>query len=80
MSDATAERTARTLIRFRDVLEAATPAAARRDTLDLRIRAKLAQSEILTRATFNQDEADAAWAQNRARIEIARCENLLLDS
>jgi len=46
--------------------------------LSWRIDAKLAQSQLLTRATFNRDVADANWALKRANIEIATCNGLLL--
>lgn len=46
--------------------------------LNWRIEAKYAQAQLLTRAHFNQDESDAAWARNRADAQIAACNGLLL--
>ena len=46
--------------------------------LSWRVEAKLAQSQLLTRATFNSDTDDATWARNRAEAEIAACNGLLL--
>ena len=46
--------------------------------LSWRIDAKLAQSQLLTRATFNADPEDALWARSRAEAEIAACNGLLL--
>ena len=48
-----------------------------RQVLNWRIDAKQAQSVLLTRATFNDDPADAHWAQTRAETEIAICTGLL---
>lgn len=49
-----------------------------RDLLAHRIEAKHAQSQLLRRATFNNDVEDAAWAMARAEAEIAACTGLLL--
>jgi hypothetical protein len=49
-----------------------------REVLALRIAAKHAQSQLLTRATFNAVEEDASWARSRAEVEIARCAALVL--
>lgn len=46
--------------------------------LSWRIEAKLAQSQLLTRATFNEDASDASWARTRAEAQIAACNGLLL--
>lgn len=46
--------------------------------LSRRIDAKLAQSQLLTRATFNSDDDDATWARTRAEAQITACNGLLL--
>ncbi len=43
-----------------------------------RIDAKQAQAVLLTRATFNDDADDAAWAMRRAETEMSACRSLLL--
>ena len=63
---------------FRDLLDATSETVNWRDSIDMRVRAKLAHKAILTRATLNDNPQDAAWAENRAQREIARCRNLLL--
>lgn len=61
-----------------DLVEAIMPPERGRDVLQWRISAKLAQSALLTRATFNENESDAAWAyQQAARLE-RECTGLLL--
>lgn len=49
-----------------------------REVLHWRLVAKHAQSVLLTRATFNDDPADAAWAQARAVRLTQDCTGLLL--
>ena len=49
-----------------------------RDVLTWRVDAKQAHAVLLTRATFNTDRADAAWALRRAEAELAACTGLLL--
>lgn len=49
-----------------------------RQVLHWRLVAKHAQSVLLTRATFNNDPADAAWAQARAVSLTQDCTGLLL--
>lgn len=48
------------------------------ETLARRIEAKHAQTALLTRGHFNDDEDDAAWARLRAEVEIGGCRALLL--
>ncbi len=49
-----------------------------RDVLSWRIEAKQAHSVLLTRATFNDDAEDAAWALTRAQTQLGACTGLLL--
>lgn len=60
------------------LLDAVTPPEARRDALALRIEAKAAHWRLLTRATFNDDPADADWALTRAQQAVAGCTALAL--
>ena len=60
------------------LLEATMSQEDPRSILAHRIDAKHAQSQLLTRARFNRDAEDAAWAQRRAETEIAACAALLL--
>jgi hypothetical protein len=46
--------------------------------LSRRIDAKFAHAALLSRATFNDDARDAAWALRRAELQIAACKSLLL--
>lgn len=59
------------------LLEAVINAGQGREVLNWRIDAKQAQSVLLTRATFNDDPADAHWAHTRAETELAACTGLL---
>ncbi len=43
-----------------------------------RINAKAAHHALLTRATFNDDPGDAAWAADMAALQAADCTALLL--
>ncbi|EBA12819.1 hypothetical protein RCCS2_16019 [Roseobacter sp. CCS2] len=61
-----------------DLVEAIMPTDRGREVLHWRISAKLAQSALLTRATFNDDERDAAWAHERAQRLRQDCTGLLL--
>lgn len=49
-----------------------------REVLHWRLSAKLAQSALLTRATFNDDAEDANWARQMATRLTRDCTNLLL--
>ncbi len=49
-----------------------------REVLNWRISAKAAHHALLTRATFNDDPADAAWAADMAALQTADCTALLL--
>ena len=60
------------------MIEAVVPPEDRRLALATRIEAKHAQNVLLTRAHFNADSADAAWATERAAVEIGSCRALIL--
>ena len=49
-----------------------------RQVLQWRLSGKRAQSVLLTRATFNQDTHDAAWAREQAELFERGCTSLLL--
>ncbi|MFY9209983.1 MAG: hypothetical protein WAO69_02550 [Aestuariivita sp.] len=78
VSDERAAQTEQQLKQFRDLLEATTPPTQSDDTFGLRLNAKTAHSAILSRAAFNKNRSDAAWAKRRADAEIAQCRTLLL--
>lgn len=61
-----------------DLIDAVMPADRGREVLHWRISAKLAQSALLTRATFNDDRQDAAWAREQADRFARECTGLLL--
>ena len=61
-----------------DLVEAIMPPERGREVLHWRISAKLAQSALLTRATFNEDANDAAWAGQQAKRFERECTGLLL--
>lgn len=63
---------------FRDLLEATSANGDWRDSIGMRVRAKLAHRAILTRAAVSENPQDAAWAENRAQREIAQCRSLIL--
>ena len=46
--------------------------------LALRIEAKFALAELLTRVTFGHDPLVASWAAERVEVQIAACDSLLL--
>lgn len=46
--------------------------------LELRINAKMAHAALLTRATFNEDAGDAAWAAEVAARQTQACTELVL--
>ncbi|MEO0944347.1 MAG: hypothetical protein AAFY06_05820 [Pseudomonadota bacterium] len=78
LRDAGADQTERRRETMIALLEATMHPDDGPTVLSWRIEAKLAQSQLLTRATFNTDTADASWARNRAEAEIAACNGLLL--
>ncbi len=78
LGDAAADRTEAERATMISLLDSVTPAHRRSDALARRIEAKHAQARLLTRATFNPDASDAAWAADRAAQEIGRCRALIL--
>jgi hypothetical protein len=78
LGDENADQTQQERAAMIALLEAVTPPHARRSALATRIQAKHAQNRLLTRATFNADEDDAAWAAARAEVEIGSCRALIL--
>lgn len=77
-NDAAADRTEAERAAMISLLQAVTPPDAARELLHKRIEAKLAQSRLLTRATFNRDADDADWARGRAEMELGACRALIL--
>ena len=75
---AASERTEKQRAAVLDLVEAIMPAERDREVLHWRISAKHAQSALLTRATFNADASDAAWAQQQANRLVRECTSLLL--
>jgi len=61
-----------------DLVEAVMPPDREPEVLQWRIAAKVAQLALLTRATFNPDARDAAWAQQQATRFARECTGLLL--
>ena len=78
MSDPASDRTEVQRSAMLALVAAVMPPDAGHDVLAWRIDAKQAQAVILTRATFNDDPDDAAWAAQRAEAQIASCKGLLL--
>jgi hypothetical protein len=61
-----------------ELVEAAMPPERGSEVLQWRISAKVAQAGLLTRATFNNDARDAAWARAQADRLARACTGLLL--
>ncbi len=61
-----------------DLIDAVMDPNDGRTVLHWRISAKLAQSALLTRATFNNDATDAAWAARTAARLTNECTALIL--
>jgi len=61
-----------------DILAAIMEPDQGRAVLAWRLQAKHAQSVLLTRATFNDDPVDAAWAAAQAGRMTQSCTQLLL--
>lgn len=72
------EKTALQRADLLDLIEAIMPAGHGRTVLHWRLSAKRAHSALLTRATFNEDTDDAAWALHIAERQVASCTSLLL--
>ena len=78
LGDANAETTERQRESVLELLEATLQPGEERHALALRISAKHAHAVLLTRATFNEDPDDAAWAADQAAIQIGTCQAFLL--
>ena len=61
-----------------DLLAAVMEAGQERQALATRIAAKQAHAALLTRATLNEDDEDAAWAASLAQRQHANCLAFLL--
>lgn len=61
-----------------ELLRAVMPDGRGREVLAWRINAKVAHRALLTRASFNDDPGDAAWALETATNLTADCTALLL--
>ncbi len=77
-SDPASERTEAHRAAMISLIEAVMPEDQGRQVLAHRIAAKQAHAQLLTRASFNQDDGDAHWALTRAEQEIATCLSLIL--
>jgi len=60
------------------LLDAVMPPDDGREVLHWRLSAKLAHSALLTRATFNDNLADASWAHQQATRLTHECTGILL--
>ena len=78
LSDPASDRTKSQRAAMLSLVEATMAPDQRRDVLNWRIDAKQAHAVLLTRATFNTDANDAAWALARAEKQLAACTGLLL--
>ncbi len=78
MSDPASDETEAWRDEMLSLLEAVRPDAEPRDILSWRINAKAAHAALLTRAHFNDDAEDAAWALAEAQRAGAACTGLLL--
>ncbi len=78
MIASTSDRTEAQRASMLSLVEAIMTPDQGRDVLNWRIDAKQAHAVLLTRATFNDDADDAAWALNRAEAYLAACTGLLL--
>lgn len=78
MSDPAADQTEARRAAMLSLIDAIMTRNDGRSVLAWRIDAKQAHAVLLTRSTFNSDEADAAWALRRAEAQLATCTGLLL--
>ena len=78
VSDPASETTKARRAAMISLLEAVMTPDQGHTVLARRIEAKHAHLQLLTRAYFNLDIDDAAWAQKRAESEIAACASLML--
>ena len=78
LGDARAEITEQQRKSVLELLEATMQPGEESYTLALRISAKQARAVLLTRATFNDDPADAAWAAEQSALHESSCRAFLL--
>ncbi|MEM6385268.1 MAG: hypothetical protein AAF718_03425 [Pseudomonadota bacterium] len=78
ISDPSSDRTEAQRSAMLSLVDAVMRPDQGRDVLIWRIEAKQAHAVLLTRATFNQDRADATWASEQAEMHLAHCTGLLL--
>ncbi|NDR56556.1 hypothetical protein [Aliiruegeria sabulilitoris] len=78
LSDPAADRTEAYRAAMIDLLDAALPTGSGRQALRFRSAARQAHAALLSRATFNENARDAAWAQRRVSAEITQCEALMI--
>ena len=72
------ERTERQRETVLDLIKAIMEPELGRQVLSWRLTGKRAQYVLLTRATFNDDASDAAWALQQATLYERECTGLLL--
>lgn len=72
------ETTQRQRAHLLDLVAAVMDPAQAREVMQWRISGKQAQSVLLTRATFNSNADDAAWAKAKADDYAQSCTGLLL--
>ncbi len=65
---------------FVNLVDAATTHDQKRRALEVRIDAKMAHAQVLTRATFSISPEQQVWAARRAASNLQICTDLLLDS
>jgi len=78
MSDPTSDRTEAQRSAMLSLVDAIMAPDDGGHVLAWRIEAKQAHAVLLTRATFNPDTTDAAWALEQAEMHLAQCTGLLL--
>lgn len=78
LTDPAADQTEQERAAMIALLDSVAAPEDRRRALAIRIEAKHAQSVLLTRAHFNDDPSDAAWALDRAAVELGACRALIL--
>lgn len=78
MNDPASDQTEARRAAMVSLLDAVMPEDQGSQVLNWRINAKVAHATLLTRATFNEDKADALWATNRVEAHLSACTGLLL--
>jgi hypothetical protein len=78
MDGPASEITARQRDAMLALLEAATPPDRTATVMQWRLSAKVAQANLLSRASFDPDPARATWAKRRAASFTGACNAVLL--